>query len=139
VRIGITHMRVLLLLDQAAFRLRGDPPSNRWPMLVEGGRSHEQSEMSARYYLLHNAILWRSEIFGGAEDLFRWRNVVGCASQHVNRACDIVEIELPTQPDELTPREPVLLEELRYDLKVPCPGNSVGFSVQQSNVSFLAR
>jgi len=59
-------------------------------MLLEGPCSHEQADVAAGHRFLHNVVLWRPEIFGGVEDLFGRRDIVGGTSQKVDRACDVV-------------------------------------------------
>src|SRR5450830_1217457 len=88
-------------------------------MLFQGARSHEQPDMAARHRLLNDAVLWRSEIFGGIKDLLRRRDVIVCTRQQIGGTSNIVEIKLPAQPDEFDLGKPVLLEYLGDHLKIP--------------------
>ena len=66
--------------------------------------------MAPRYGLLHNVSLRRSEIFCGIQDLLGCRDVVVCTRQQIGGASDVVEIELPSQPDEFALGKPVPLK-----------------------------
>src|SRR5450759_2334734 len=80
-------------LDHIGDLLAGDPPGNRRPILFQGTGSHKQPNMLARYGLLHDFTLRRSDIFGGIKDLLSCRDVITRAGQQIRGASDIVEIK----------------------------------------------
>src|SRR5579864_4000857 len=99
----------------------GDPARDRWPILFEGTRTHEQPDMPSGNSLFHNAGFRCSEIFGGIKDLLCRRDVVIRPRQQIDGTLDVEEIERATQPDEFAPGQQILFEDLIDDLKIPTP------------------
>src|ERR1700733_3241172 len=86
-----------------------NPSNDRRPMLLQGARSHKETDVTARHGLRHELRRRCSKIFSGIENLLGRGDVIVCAGQQIGRAHDIAEIELSSQPDELALGKPVLL------------------------------
>src|ERR1700722_10237326 len=79
-----------------------------------------------------------SQIFVRVKYLFSRGDIVGFASEQIDRAGDVIEIQAPPKTDKHTFGKSVLLEDLYHGLKIPATGKVDGMLIPTVKSFFLA-